>query len=349
MSQLGYDAVGVGNADVQIGEAFYENAAANKLTVLDASPVADKRSVPYVVNDAGGVRVGIISFGVMRADAKINEYELRKRRFEAYKQVRSKCDVLIVLDQAFVTTEDWLQRNAVRLGAPDIVIPGTSREFLSSAKTVGGTHIMPALYQAKEMGLVDVEFTPGEPPKVAFSRVMLDEKFAEDQQVADRVGKAIVALGMAPQPQVAPQMQTVNAPDVKPYYSPLLCKVCHQRQYEDWVLTKHAKALKTLVNVRNTTPDCLPCHSEQYRASKRYVVLPDLAAGVECATCHTNTLPHGMERENMAMHVKVDPKLCLECHTKDRSPTYDEKTYFPKVVHAAVPPSTTASNPKTAQ
>jgi hypothetical protein len=343
MSELKYDAVGLGMTDLTMGPAFYEKAAANKLALLDASPLANKQTVPYVVKDIDGVRVGVISFSALPRDATINEYDLRKARFVTYKEVRSKCDVLVVLDQGGVTTNDWIERNAPRLGAPDIVIPGQWRQ-VSEEQVVGRTHIMPPHFQAKQLGVIDVEFAPGQPLKVTMTTVPLDEKFAEDQQVAQRVGQGVLATNVQPQPLT--YVQSTNRPDVRPYYSPLLCKACHQKQYEDWVQTKHAIALKTLVDNKNATPDCLPCHSELYRTVNRYILTQNQYAGVECATCHANTLPHGLERKDMAVHVKVDPKLCITCHTKDRSPTYDEKTYFPKVVHAIVPPTTTASKPK---
>lgn len=343
MSGLKYDAVGLGMTDLTMGPVFYEKAAANKITLLDASPLANKQTVPYVVKTVDGVRVGIISFGALPRDANINEYELRKSRFVMYKEVRSKCDVLVVLDQGAVTTDDWIRRNSPRLGTPDIVIPGPCRQ-VAQEQIVGDTHIMPPHFQAKQLGVVDVEFTPGQPLRVTMSTVPLDEKFAEDQKVLALVAKGILATGVAP--QVSPNIEAANRTGVKPYYSPLLCRACHQKHYEDWAKTKHAVALKTLVDGKSTTPDCLPCHSELYRATSKYVANPNAAAGVECATCHANTLPHGLERKDMAVHVKVDPKLCVTCHTKDRSPTYDEKTYFPKVVHAVVPPTTTASNPK---
>jgi len=345
MSQLKYDAVGLGNADARIGADYFSKAAANKLPVLDASPVADKTTVPYIVKDVGGVKVGIISFGVLPPNVTVNEYQLRKARFVAYKEVRSKCDVLILLDQANSATAEWLDRNAARLGgAPDIVIGGTERQATSAEQVVGKTHIMPQLFQAKELGVIDLDCVPGQSPTVTAQRIMLDEKFAEDEQIAKRVGQGILALGNTiPVPQPVEQNAGVN--NAKPYYSPQLCKACHQKQYEDWALTKHAKALKTLVDTKNTTSDCLPCHSELYRSAQRYIPRAAAVEGVECATCHMNVLPHGQERKYMAEHFKVDPKLCLECHTKDRSPTYDVKTYFPKVIHTGTQPTTTAANP----
>lgn len=346
MSKLGYDAVGLGMSDLAMGEAFYEKAAANKLTVLDASPVAKKQAVPYIIKDVGGVKVGIISFSAVPRDAAVDEFQLRKTRYETYKNVRSKCDVLVVLDQAGVTTDEWIERNASRLGSPDIVIPGTWRA-VGGEQVVGNTHVMPPNFQAKNLGVIDVEFTPGQPIRVTYNSVPLDDKFAEDQEVADSVAKGILATNV--QPQLASSAEAYVQPSeqssVKPYYSPLLCKACHQKHYDDWIQTKHAVALKTLVDRKSTNPDCLPCHSELYRTTGRYVANQNQYAGVECATCHANALPHGLERKDMAVRVKVDPKLCLTCHTKERSPAYDEKTYLPKVAHTVVPPATTASKP----
>jgi hypothetical protein len=325
MSGMKYDAIGLGMSDLVMGPAFFEKAAANKLTILDASPLANKQAVPYVVKNVDGVRVGIISFSSFPKDAKVNEYELRKSRFETFKELRSKCDLMIVLDEDGVTTDEWLQRNSVRLGSPDIVIPGQWRT-ISEEQVVGSTHIMPPHFQSKQLGVVDLEYSPGQPVKVTNNSVNLDEKFPEDKQVADQVAKGILAMGLVPQEMPVAQMS--HTPDVKPYYSPLLCKACHQKQYDDWSKTK-----------------CLPCHSELYRATEKYMVTQTPYAGVECATCHMNSLPHGLERKDVAVHVKVDPQLCVGCHTKERSPSYDEKTYFPKVAHAGVAPATTASRP----
>lgn len=362
MSKLKYAAVGVGNADARLGGEFLSKAQANKLTVVDTSAGADKRSVPFIIQEVGGVKVGILSFGVVLPGVKANDMELRKARFEAFKEVRSKCDVLILLDQANAATADWLARNAERLGSPDIVIGGPDRQTMTTEKVVGKTHVMPSLFQAKELGVVDVEITPGQAHKVTAQRVMMDEKFAEDEQIAKQVGQGILAISGTPAvPSPLPSQANANAGGnggdlgaqkgfvAKPYYSPLLCKACHQKQYEDWAQTKHARAIKTLVDGKNMTPDCLPCHSELYRNTRNSMALNNMVAGVECATCHKASLPHGLERKDMVVRSKVDPKLCVECHTKERSPTYNEKTYFPQVAHTGKAPTATAVNPTPAK
>lgn len=342
MAQMKYDAVGVGASDSRFGDEFYKKAAANKLTVVDASPVANKSAVPYIIKNVGGVRVGIISFGVLPADTQVNEYQLRKVRFELFKEVRSKCDVLVLLDQGNVATDEWLTRNAQRLGSPDIVIGGAGRVPVYAEQTVGKAHIMPSLVQAKELGVIDVETGVGDAPKLTYTRVMLNETYAEDKDIDSRIKQGIQALGLPSALGANPEYEAIRSNN-KPYYSPLLCKACHQKQYTDWALTKHAKALRTLTDAKSTTPDCLRCHSELFRQSLRYIASDSPIGGVECATCHASVLPHGMERKGIVAKSKVDPQMCLGCHTKDRSPSYDEKTYFPRVAHSGAVSTTTAA------
>jgi len=342
MVKMGYTAVGVGNVDATLGDQFYSKLAAHKLAIVDTSPAADKSAVPFLLKTVGGVKVGILSFGVAAPNVTVDDMELRKMRFTAYKEARAKSDVLILLDQARVATRDWIDRNGPRFGAPDIVIGGTRNSGNSNEEVVARAHIMPPLSQAKEMGIIDLEVTPGQEAKVDFKRITLDEKYVEDPDILKQVNDGIQALGLpnTPDPPHTPNAQGVA---MKQYYSVNLCKACHLKQYEDWVQTKHARALKTLVDSKNTTPDCMPCHSERFRAAQQYLASDNPVGGVECATCHADSLPHGMERKQMAVRAKVQPALCLQCHTKDRSPTYDEKTYFPRVAHTSATGPATAS------
>jgi len=343
MEKMGYAAVGVAGNDAVLGDAFYEKMAAHKIAVVDTSPVANKAAVPFLLKNVGGVKVGILSFGTKPPGVTVDDIGLRKTRFLALKEAREKSDVLILLDQGAVANRDWIDRNGPRVGAPDIVVSGIRGNISYSEEVVARTHILPALPQAKELAVVDVELTPNVEPKVEFKRVMLDEKVAEDPDLLKQINDAMAAAGISPNgPQIPPGQVAV---DFKPTYSVKLCKACHLKQYEDWAQTKHAKALQTLVDQTKTTADCLPCHSEAYRVAKQYARPENGLGGVECATCHAESLPHGMERKEMAVHTKVQPAVCLECHTKDRSPTYDEKTYFPKIAHASVAGSATASLP----
>ena len=353
MSKLNYSAIGLGAGDARLGGEFISKAKANKIAVVDSSGSKDTRIDPYLVKNVGGVKIGIVSFGMPLPDQETDEMELRKARYEHLKEARKKSDVLILLDQAGIATDEWLERNAQRLGTPDIVITGSNSRGLIQEHMVGKTHVLRSMYQGKELGVIDVEIAAGEAPKLTPRRVAVDEKYEIDKEIEEQVAQGILSLSKQPsQPESAP-VSTVapgsNAQVIEegfqaqPYYSPMLCKVCHEAEYNDWAKSGHAKALKTLAKGKNLTADCLPCHSELYRSNRSSTVVDDKPAGVECATCHRAALPHASERKETVARTKVDPKLCLECHTKARSAAYNEKTYFPKVVHSGKKSDATAS------
>ncbi len=341
LASLKYDALGIGENDRRIcGQSLYEEAAKNSLTVLDASPDAPKTAAPYAIKVVNGVRVGIFSFSVHDPSTPGgSDFEARKATYAAYRAAREGSDILVVLDQANVANKDWLERNGARLGAPDIVIGGMSHLGLMKEEVVGKTHIMPISMQGKYVGVVDVQIEDGKEPVYASQLVSLDEKINPDPDV-DKLVKDFMLKQYNTPVQPAQPVTTVthisadpNSPD-KPYYSSLSCRTCHQREYDSWQATKHAHALKTLVDQQRAVPECLPCHSEMFRRQQRIEMAnPGLPSGVECASCHMQALPHGMERQNTTAKTRVDVATCQVCHTKDRSPTFEEKSYFAKVVH----------------
>ena len=325
---------------------------------MDAYPEKRGSTVPYVLKKVGGVKVGIISFGAIReSDQKVDEYALRKARFAAYKAARDASDILILLDQANVATREWIDSNTSRLGAPDIIVSGIQNMGLLKEEVVGKTYIVPTSQQGKTVGVVDVEVAPDRSLKMSVRKIPLEPEIAEDENITKLIQKftssnsEVVHIIREPEanpvsansnhnnpvaaPVITPQPTTTNIVS-NPYYSPGMCKSCHSKEYDDWKQTKHAKAVKTLVDEKKVQGECLTCHSEMYRRNKSVVISSDNIAGVECATCHADAIPHGMERHDVANKTQVDPNVCLSCHTKERSPNYDENTYFPKVIHATV-------------
>ncbi|MGC8861970.1 MAG: multiheme c-type cytochrome [Armatimonadota bacterium] len=335
---LGYDAVGVGETDVRTcGEEFFKKTAENKLTVLDAAPQAHPSTVPYLIKNVGGVRVGIISFGFVPPSPDRNVYTLRKALYGAYKTAREQSDILIVLDQANLVDKEWVERNENRLGVPDVVIGGAMRQYPEQGQVIGRTRIVPTSIQGKHVGVVDVELSPGREPVFTVQKIPLEQDVAEDAAIAARVKEFMSRIAQPPtytppQPGGPGQKSTVVGAR-KPYYHPQLCASCHLKEYQDWETTKHAHAVATLSKEQRLIPECLKCHSEMYRTLERISNVPEEAAGVECATCHIGSLPHGLERKNVTTRVKVDPKICLECHDKQWSPNYDEKTYMSRISH----------------
>jgi hypothetical protein len=344
LADLRYDAIGVGETDLRIsGNAFFEETAKNKLTVLDASPGAPKTTLPYLVKNIDGVKVGVVSFGAEPPAANRNEYVRRKALYTAFKAARGACDILVVLDQANLITRGWVERNGQRLGAPDVVIGGSQRASTPQDEVIGRTHIMASSIQGRHVGVLDIEVPAGQEPKFKSQRISLEESVVEDEAVSKRVktfmGTLAQASTRAPNIHVSP----ASTPGAKPYYPSQVCKTCHAKEYDDWKTTKHSVALNTLTSQNRAIPECLKCHAEQFRRLQRVSLTPSEGGGVECATCHMGALPHGMERKNVTAKTKVDTKSCMECHDKQWSPNYEEKSYLARVSHTAGAAGPTAS------
>ena len=350
MSALKYDAIGMGTHDIRLGDDFFTHTAEKGLVVLDASPEARESTVPYLIKNVDGVRVGVISFSgeITTSAPSGTNYVRRKALYSAYKAARDGSDVLILLDQANRATKDWIERNGPRLGTPDVVIGGVARTRLAREEVVGKTRIVPTAAQGKNVGVVDVTIASGQDPKIECRTISLDRAVPEDEAVAKQVTDFVLnskSQSAATRSQRSPYGSS-SVSTGKPYYPPGLCKACHVSQYEDWQKTRHAGAIKSLVTANRTVPECLPCHSEMFRTVRTAQVPKNEIGGVECATCHTGAIPHGAERRTAAARTKVDRSVCLECHTKERSPDYDEKTYFSKIAHKGPAAATgTASAP----
>lgn len=335
-SRLKYDAIGLGVNDVRLKDTYYEQVDAKKLTILDASPSARESSKPYIIKNIGGVKVGVISFGAL--SGKDDEYQLKKSLYTAYKHARDESEILIVLDSSGTINSDWLASTGKRFGEPDIVVPNLNRISITKPEVIGKTHICPIGLQGKQLGVVDVTLSAGQDPEFDIRQLPLDEKFPEDAEVKKLVSKNVEANIVPGQVGIQSPSKVNTTHELppaqrKPYYPPELCKTCHVEEYKQWAASKHAKAIKTIVDANRTVPECLNCHSEMYRRLGQWVAKEDDMAGVECATCHLDSLPHGLERINVKQKTKVNPAMCLSCHNKERSPNYNEKTYMPKITH----------------
>ncbi|MBI2842496.1 MAG: hypothetical protein HYX78_03770 [Armatimonadetes bacterium] len=178
---MGYTAIGVGPMDVLWKDEYYDILKQKGLQIVQIDTVDHAGALPYVIKEIGGLKVGVVSFGAVAPDRR-ESMDLLKLRYKLYAEVRGKCDVLILLDQANVATENWLERTGQRIGQPDVVVGGTPRIGLKDPKWVGSTMIVPTSTKGTHVGCVDIEVT-GTDKKMTYSRTSLDPSIADDQEI----------------------------------------------------------------------------------------------------------------------------------------------------------------------
>lgn len=321
-----YTAVGVGPTDLQqFGNKFYEVMKKAGVTVVQVDNEQRSDVEPFLIKDVDGVRVGIVSFGAVQAD-KRNEETLADKRAEALKKVRAQCDILVLLDQGKVATDEWLEKTAPGLGAPDVLIGGCTRTDITDAKSVGETLVVPTSVQGKYVGRIDIEID-GENRKMSFYRQYIDPALQEDAEVAKIVRDYTISQSVQPN-----NPAVVTGVTAEVYYPYTSCAMCHPNEVEQWKGTRHSGALKTLLAKQKAIPDCLPCHSNMYKTQKRIAIGPDATGGIECMACHANVLPHGEENKKKS-DTEYIKKQCANCHTAEKSPGFDINTAYEKVRH----------------
>jgi RecJ-like exonuclease len=121
------------------------------------------------------------------------------------------------------------------------------------------------------------------------------------------------------------------------------CSMCHSKEQKFWEATKHAGAWETLEKLgKEFNLDCTYCHVTGFGkpGGSNLAVNEDLR-DVQCEICHGPGSIHvdedGYEKPStMMMNLKED--LCVECHSKEHSDTFDFKAYLRDVTgkgHAA--------------
>ncbi len=94
------------------------------------------------------------------------------------------------------------------------------------------------------------------------------------------------------------------------------CGVCHERQYQDWLRTPHARAFEVLAPPDRTNPRCLVCHATG--------TAPELQ-GVQCESCHGPGADYWpdfvMRDKGLARAVGLRPAgaadTCGRCHVPE--------------------------------
>jgi hypothetical protein len=114
------------------------------------------------------------------------------------------------------------------------------------------------------------------------------------------------------------------------------CGMCHQKEYEQWLGTPHARALETLAEKGNSErADCRSCHvTGEMGAEKRaWQRTPSELREVGCEECHGPGGPHRTKPYAGARTYSSQEESCLRCHDAKNSPDFSYSEYLKKVVH----------------
>ncbi len=126
-----------------------------------------------------------------------------------------------------------------------------------------------------------------------------------------------------------------------PYVGEQVCKTCHQEEHEIWSETLHSNAFAKLEQVNKAfDPACIKCHTVGFEKQGGFIdfdATPHLM-NVQCESCHGAGRVH-VESTGFELTKNHDwqpEQICNQCHVQKHSPSFDLKSYWPRIKHSVM-------------
>jgi len=228
--------------------------------------------------------------------------------------------------------------------APE-TIPGTKTLLI----TVGhkGMHVV-------VLGLFD---DPKQPFR--YQSVPLDSRFpqsVEMKRLMARFQEQLKVLGFAKL-----ELHTLPHPLAETngrFVGSKKCESCHEKSYDIWKKSEHARAYDTLAKLdppRNFDPECVSCHVVGWQPTKfapyeggfESLEKTPLLINTGCEDCHgpgekhvlaemgnDEALQKKCRRAVVITKERCKKEQCSTCHDIDNSPDFDFDAYWPLIEHS---------------
>jgi predicted metalloprotease with PDZ domain len=373
MDLMHYQAVAVGTTELTFGlEHFREETHGSSIPYRVANVRAGRDPIapPSIVLRAAGLRVAVIGifeppwgrgasslFEESTASLTIDDpLETLRREVPALKK---QADLVIALGRLDPHT---IRRVVEAVPGLDMII---STEYEAPTRVGGHAEEMQredhsgfvgrtlvGYTNITNYGLISARLGLDAGARIAsadFSELWLYEDVPDERRVRDMLNRFYDQVGrQAAAQESVPPLFADDPERVKGVYvGAIKCAECHQEEYGQWLMTKHASAYKTLLDRhRHFQPKCISCHVVGYGTPHGYRLgQPEQTlANVQCEVCHGPGAMHVKDPGKDNIRGAVPEKVCLECHTPDHSDHFIYADRLPKVKHdyyedGAAPPT----------
>lgn len=185
--------------------------------------------------------------------------------------------------------------------------------------------------------------------EVDLQHIALTEDVPDDPDVRELLDGFYHQVAINPQLQNVSHRLFASEPfeqdDRNSYIGSQACQECHQKEFNQWSHSSHATAFNTLHTVgREYYPECVTCHATGVGYKTGYQIgHPDRShlVDVGCETCHGPGKQHAYTPLKENIRGQVPEKVCMECHTPEHSPGFDQliEQVMSEVDHSRPQPS----------
>jgi hypothetical protein len=372
MGEMGYDAVGIGEQELNFGlAALVRDAREYGLPVVCANLVARADSLriryggpadkaadrmgtafpPYVVVERAGVRFGFA--GVVSPATKLAPRPgepapvvegltytmgdpLAALR-EVAPELRKACDVMVVLAHM---GEDEAKAMAAQIEGIDFVVLGHGAQdgALGDPIVAGATTLLRATSQGQYIGELSITFGEGNRVAATRNRIHpLSAAYPDDPEMALRLdGFDEENRKLQKELYAREQLkQADGGAGAGRYVGVGTCQSCHIEEFEVYIKTAHATAYATLSSqfVHRDT-NCVGCHVTGWGDTGGFAGVRARGALVDLVDvqCEACHGP-GSDHARDGSYRQRAIDSCVTCHTESDDPDFDYEKDWPPVAH----------------
>jgi hypothetical protein len=371
MAYIGYDAVGVGEMDLNYGVmTLLEDATQHGLNVTCANLAAKGALAntvradhagapqgrhgtvfpPYLVVERGGVRLGFLallspetkvpgSMSTQGGEVEAINYIIRNPRETAdalIPEAAGACDVLVLLAHM-----DRRELDELLADFPEVSIAVTGHESRSGAigtpERVGSAYVVKATSQGQNIGVLAV--TAGEAGISAVNNRIhfLNDSYEDDPDMVDKLEEFEVENRKIQKVLFAKsQLRASGATGAGDHYLGVgTCQSCHAEEFEVYKDTRHARAYATLAEqFMHRDTNCVGCHVTGWEDKGGFTGVRFRGAQVDLVDvqCEACHGPGALHNRD-GSYLEKAAGSCEHCHTEKDDPDFDFETDWPKVAH----------------
>jgi hypothetical protein len=344
-SEFGYDAIGLGDEDLNYGIDFLREAIAEYSLPFTSANVFETATGELLLPEYLKIKRGGITFGicsVLDPDLPITTMGKTESPVEVRDPIatlrelipRMRDDgiesIILFCHMGDKKTEAFLNQVA----GVDICLAGNSRRPYSSERVVGKTCLISGSFEGRYMGQLkgDFEKSTGKLKAFEVDITKLDEKFIEEATMLARIEDFKVHLE-----EVRLNARGIYKPtkgsDKEQFLTSRECRKCHRSTWDTLMQSAHNSAYTTLSRKGQADePECLSCHTTGYLYKGGYDEKPpaNRLAHVQCEACHGYGTMHSRDGSML----ERARKSCVVCHNnEDCSPDFDYDVYWEKIKH----------------
>jgi len=369
MPVLGYDAIGIGEMDLNFGLGMLAKDArryhlpivcANLIARVDSVKVREKGPeydaadklgtafAPYRIVTKNGIRVGFI--GAMSASTKqrgasgssvdaltYTFKDVAEAITPLVPEVRKQCDVVVLLAHM---DQVEAQKLAEAVPGIDLMVLGhdPANRPLGEPIVVGTTRILRATSQGQNLGQLDLKLDADHHIAEARNRIYpMTAEHPDDPDMAKQLDKFDEQNRTTQKVLYAKEQMKgdTGSPFGTRYLGVGSCQSCHEAQFNVYMKTAHAHAYATLASeFVNRDTNCVGCHVTGYNdaggfGGVRMRGAPVDLTDVQCEACHGPGAEHTRDGSYRARA----RESCVRCHTPNDDPDFNFEKDWPLIAH----------------